>query len=169
MPSWGYQRHTGSPSITTWTAWPALRHVGADRLSRGGHENNPRWLSGVMLPNHAPLVIAEQFRHSPRFYPGRIDLGLGRAPGTDQMTMRALRRTRWQPERRMTSLATWSSSRTSNRRPITPPGAPFPASDVTCQFGCSAPVSTAHRWQRNLGYPFAFASHFAPAMLMQAR
>ncbi|HQA34978.1 MAG TPA: MsnO8 family LLM class oxidoreductase, partial [Casimicrobium huifangae] len=48
---------------------------------------------GVMLPNHAPLVIAEQFGTLATLYPGRIDLGLGRAPGTDQMTMRALRRT----------------------------------------------------------------------------
>src|SRR5688572_29920666 len=48
---------------------------------------------GVMLPNHAPLVIAEQFGTLETLYPGRIDLGIGRAPGTDQLTMRALRRT----------------------------------------------------------------------------
>ena len=53
---------------------------------------------GIMLPNHAPLVIAEQFGTLASLYPGRIDLGLGRAPGSDQLTARALRRTRWRAD-----------------------------------------------------------------------
>src|SRR3712207_1612947 len=64
----------------------AIGHVaGGTRTIRVG-------AGGIMLPNHAPLVIAEQFGTLDALYPGRIDLGLGRAPGTDQLTLRALRR-----------------------------------------------------------------------------
>ena len=91
MRNWGYRRFwvaehhnmTGIASAAT---------VGRDRPHRGGAPNIRVGAGGIMLPNHAPIVIAEQFGTLPRLYPGRIDLGLGRAPGTDQLTVRALRR-----------------------------------------------------------------------------
>ena len=124
---------------------------------------------GVMLPNHAPLVIAEQFGTLATLYPGRIDLGLGRAPGTDQMTMRALRRTlATQSEDDfigdVVELAEYFKPPPDERRPVRAiPG-----------IGCDVPIwllgSSLYSAQvaAHLGYPFAFASHFAPAMLMQA-
>ncbi len=124
---------------------------------------------GVMLPNHAPLVIAEQFGTLATIYPDRIDLGLGRAPGTDQMTMRALRRTlATQSEDDfigdVIELAEYFKPPPGERRPVRAiPG-----------IGCEVPIwllgSSLYSAQvaAHLGYPFAFASHFAPAMLMQA-
>ena len=124
---------------------------------------------GVMLPNHAPLVIAEQFGTLATLYPGRIDLGLGRAPGTDQMTMRALRRTlATQSEDDfigdVIELAEYFKPPPDQRHPVRAiPG-----------IGCDVPLwllgSSLYSAQvaAHLGYPFAFASHFAPAMLMQA-
>ena len=124
---------------------------------------------GVMLPNHAPLVIAEQFGTLATLYPGRIDLGLGRAPGTDQMTMRALRRTlATQSEDDfigdVIELAEYFKPPPDQRHPVRAiPG-----------IGCDVPIwllgSSLYSAQvaAHLGYPFAFASHFAPAMLMQA-
>lgn len=124
---------------------------------------------GVMLPNHAPLVIAEQFGTLATLHPGRIDLGLGRAPGTDQMTMRALRRTlATQTEDDfigdVVELAEYFHPPADERRPVRAiPG-----------IGCDVPIwllgSSLYSAQvaAHLGYPFAFASHFAPAMLMQA-
>ena len=124
---------------------------------------------GIMLPNHAPLVIAEQFGTLATIYPGRIDLGVGRAPGTDQMTMRALRRTlATQTEDDfigdVIELAQYFQPPPDERHPVRAiPG-----------IGCDVPIwllgSSLYSAQvaAHLGYPFAFASHFAPAMLMQA-
>ena len=127
---------------------------------------------GVMLPNHAPLVIAEQFGTLATLYPGRIDLGLGRAPGTDQMTMRALRRTlATQTEDDfigdVIELAEYfkppPDQRHSEHAVRAIPG-----------IGCDVPIwllgSSLYSAQvsAHLGLPFAFASHFAPGMLMQA-
>ena len=127
---------------------------------------------GIMLPNHAPLVIAEQFGTLATIYPGRIDLGLGRAPGTDQLTMHALRR----------SIATQTEDDFIGDvielahyfQP--PPEARSTANTVRAipGIGCDVPIwllgSSLYSAQvaAHLGYPFAFASHFAPAMLMQA-
>lgn len=127
---------------------------------------------GVMLPNHAPLVIAEQFGTLATLYPNRIDLGLGRAPGTDQLTMRALRRTlATQTEDDfigdVVELAEYFDPPADERRPANPVRA-IPG------IGCDVPIwllgSSLYSAQvaAHLGYPFAFASHFAPAMLMQA-
>ena len=127
---------------------------------------------GIMLPNHAPLVIAEQFGTLETIYPGRIDLCLGRAPGTDQMTMRALRRTlATQTEDDfigdVIELAQYFQPPPDERRPANPVRA-IPG------IGCDVPIwllgSSLYSAQvaAHLGYPFAFASHFAPAMLMQA-
>ena len=124
---------------------------------------------GIMLPNHAPLVIAEQFGTLATIYPGRIDLGLGRAPGTDQMTMRALRRllaTQTEDDfiGDVIELAEYFKPPPDQRNPVRAiPG-----------IGCDVPIwllgSSLYSAQvaAHLGYPFAFASHFAPAMLMQA-
>jgi len=124
---------------------------------------------GVMLPNHAPLVIAEQFGTLATIYPGRIDLGLGRAPGTDQLTMRALRR----------SLATQSEDDFIGdvielAEYFQPPADELRSVRAIPGIGCDVPIwllgSSLYSAQvaAHLGYPFAFASHFAPAMLMQA-
>lgn len=124
---------------------------------------------GIMLPNHAPLLIAEQFGTLATIYPGRIDLGLGRAPGTDQMTMRALRRSLTAQSEDdfigdVIELAEYFQPPPEQRNPVRAiPG-----------IGCDVPIwllgSSLYSAQvaAHLGYPFAFASHFAPAMLMQA-
>jgi luciferase family oxidoreductase group 1 len=88
---WGYHRywlaeHHNLPGIASAATSVVIGHVaGATKTIRVG-------AGGIMLPNHAPLVIAEQFGTLEALYPGRIDLGLGRAPGSDQVTARALRR-----------------------------------------------------------------------------
>src|SRR6202789_401260 len=88
---WGYRRfwlaeHHGMPGIASAATAVLIGHVagGTSRIRVGA--------GGIMLPNHAPLQVAEQFGTLASLYPGRIDLGLGRAPGTDQATARALRR-----------------------------------------------------------------------------
>src|SRR3982075_2778948 len=88
---WGYRRywlaeHHGMPGIASAATAVVIGHVA------GGTSTIRVGAGGVMLPNHAPLVIAEQFGTLESLYPGRIDLGLGRAPGSDQLTARALRR-----------------------------------------------------------------------------
>ncbi|PIJ51018.1 hypothetical protein BL250_01610 [Erwinia sp. OLTSP20] len=123
---------------------------------------------GVMLPNHAPLVIAEQFGTLASLFPGRIDLGLGRAPGSDQRTMMALRRDI--PGRADTfpedvkQLIEWFDYQQQEQPAIQPvPG-----------LGLRVPIwllgSSLYSAQlaAQLGLPFAFASHFAPEMLFQA-
>jgi luciferase family oxidoreductase group 1 len=89
--AWGYQRfwvaeHHNLPTVTTAATSLVIQHIAAGTTTiRVG-------AGGIMLPNHAPYVIAEQFGTLATLFPGRIDLGLGRAPGTGQMTLRALRR-----------------------------------------------------------------------------
>lgn len=124
---------------------------------------------GIMLPNHAPLVIAEQFGTLASLYPGRIDLGLGRAPGSDQRTMMALRRHLSSihadtfPED-VQELISWFDADEDAQPPVQPvPG-----------LGMKIPVwllgSSLYSAQlaAQLGLPFAFASHFAPDLLFQA-
>src|SRR5260370_10925498 len=89
---WGYHRywvaeHHGLPGVASAATAVVISHLaaGTSRIRVGA--------GGIMLPNHAPLVIAEQFGTLESLFPGRIDLGLGRAPGTDALTSRALRRT----------------------------------------------------------------------------
>src|SRR4051812_37362653 len=88
---WGYHRywlaeHHNMPGIASAATAVVIGHVaGATTSIRVG-------AGGIMLPNHSPLIIAEQFGTLAALYPGRIDLGVGRAPGTDQRTMHALRR-----------------------------------------------------------------------------
>ena len=122
---------------------------------------------GIMLPNHAPLVIAEQFGTLESLYPGRIDLGLGRAPGSDQMTARALRRERSGSAddfpQDVAELMRYLGPRTPDQRIIAMPGT-----------GTHVPVwllgSSLFSAQLagELGLPYAFASHFAPRLMHEA-
>jgi luciferase family oxidoreductase group 1 len=126
---------------------------------------------GVMLPNHAPLVIAEQFGTLATLYPGRIDLGLGRAPGTDRLTMRALRRHLEASDeeegfpRDVMELQGYLGE---------PPAGPQQPVRAIPGVGTKVPIwllgSSLYSAQlaAHLGLPFAFASHFAPDLLLQA-
>lgn len=122
---------------------------------------------GIMLPNHAPLVVAEQFGTLESLYPGRIDLGLGRAPGTDQLTAMALRRNRMEtaqdfPED-VIALQTYFSeaNRSAKVRAIPGEGLDIPVWIL----GSS---TDSARLAAYLGLPYAFASHFAPGAFNQA-
>lgn len=122
---------------------------------------------GVMLPNHSPLVIAEQFGTLAEIYPGRIDLGLGRAPGTDQVTANAIRSDRMREVQRfpenVKQLQKYLSTDNANSKVRAIPGE-----------GTEVPVwilgsSTDSAFlAAELGLPYAFASHFAPQQLMPA-
>ncbi len=122
---------------------------------------------GIMLPNHAPLVVAEAFGTLAELYPGRIDLGLGRAPGTDGLTMRALRRDRVETEedfpRDVAELQRLLGDPAPGQRLIAMPGA---GTKVPIWLLGSSLFSAQLAAER--GLPYAFASHFAPRMLLQA-
>jgi len=122
---------------------------------------------GVMLPNHAPLVVAEAFGTLAELYPGRIDLGLGRAPGTDQATMRALRRERTETAddfpQDVAELQHLLGPVQPGQRLIAMPGA---GTHVPIWLLGSSLFSAQLAAER--GLPYAFASHFAPRLLLQA-
>jgi luciferase family oxidoreductase group 1 len=122
---------------------------------------------GIMLPNHAPLVVAEAFGTLEAIYPGRIDLGLGRAPGTDPLTMRALRRNRAETEedfpREVAELQQLLGAPQPGQRVTASPGA---NSHVPIWLLGSSLFSAQLAAQR--GLPYAFAAHFAPRQLLQA-
>ncbi len=133
----------------------------------GGTHNIRVGSGGIMLPNHAPLVVAEAFGTLAEIYPGRIDLGLGRAPGTDGLTMRALRRDRVETEddfpREVEELQRYLAPVQPGQRVVAMPGA-----------GTNVPIWLlgsslfAARLAAARGLPYAFASHFAPRLLLQA-
>ena len=158
---WGYHRywlaeHHNMPGIASAATSVVIGHVaGATKRIRVG-------AGGIMLPNHAPLIVAEQFGTLEALYPGRIDLGLGRAPGTDMRTARALRRflgssgdTFPDDVRELREYFRGSDDRV---RAI--PGAGL---DVPLYLLGSSDFSA--RLAAELGLPFAFASHFAPEYL----
>ena len=122
---------------------------------------------GVMLPNHAPLVVAEAFGTLAELYPGRIDLGLGRAPGTDPLTMRALRRDRIETAddfpRDVAELQRLLDRPQPGQKLIANPGA---GTRVPIWLLGSSLFSAQLAAER--GLPYAFASHFAPGLLLQA-
>ena len=122
---------------------------------------------GVMLPNHAPLVVAEAFGTLAELYPNRIDLGLGRAPGTDQATMRALRRERTETAddfpQDVAELQRLLGPAQPGQRLIAMPGA---GTNVPIWLLGSSLFSAQLAAER--GLPYAFASHFAPRLLLQA-
>ncbi len=122
---------------------------------------------GVMLPNHSPLVVAEQFGTLESLHPGRIDLGLGRAPGTDQQTVRALRRDRsGGPEQFPRDVV--------ELRDYFQPAGPEQAIRAVPGAGLRVPLwvlgssTSSAQLAGKLGLPYAFASHFAPDQLMDA-
>jgi luciferase family oxidoreductase group 1 len=162
----GYHRfwlaeHHNLEGIASAATSVLIGHVaGATKTIRVG-------AGGIMLPNHAPLVIAEQFGTLETLYPGRIDLGLGRAPGSDGFTMRALRREMTGREAEFSELVQelqfYFSTPTTHQKVRAIPGA-----------GLKVPLwllgSSLYSAQlaAALGLPYAFAGHFAPEMMMQA-
>lgn len=121
---------------------------------------------GIMLPNHSPMVIAEQFGTLATLYPGRIDLGLGRAPGTDQHTLQALRRG---PE----SSEYFPQDVVELRALLGPPKEnqiihAIPGEDTNVPLWILGSSLFGAQLAALLGLPYAFASHFAPQALMQA-
>jgi luciferase family oxidoreductase group 1 len=122
---------------------------------------------GIMLPNHAPLVVAEAFGTLAELYPNRIDLGLGRAPGTDPLTMRALRRDRAETEadfpNDVAELQRLLAPAQPGQQLVAMPGA---GTQVPIWLLGSSLFSAQLAAER--GLPYAFASHFAPRLLLQA-
>lgn len=121
---------------------------------------------GIMLPNHSPMVIAEQFGTLASLYPGRIDLGLGRAPGTDQMTVRALRRhpaaSEHFPQDVMELQALLGPVQEGQTIQA------VPGADTNVPLWILGSSLFGAQLAAHLGLPYAFASHFAPEALMQA-
>ena len=161
----GYERfwlaeHHNMPGIASAATAIVIGHVaaGTERIRVGS--------GGVMLPNHAPLVVAEQFGTLETLVPGRIDLGLGRAPGTDGATARALRRYfegADQFPRDVVELIQWFEPASENQPVHAVPGAGL---RVPIWLLGSSLFSAQLAGQ--LGLPYAFASHFAPGEMMRA-
>lgn len=163
---WGYRRywlaeHHNMPGIASAATAVVIGYVaGGTKTIRVGS-------GGVMLPNHAPLVIAEQFGTLESLYPGRIDLGLGRAPGTDQLTARALRRD-------PAASAENFPQDVQELQHYFEPAQPGQKIRAVPGVGLRVPLwllgSSLYSAQlaAALGLPFAFASHFAPSDLLQA-
>lgn len=160
----GYHRywmaeHHSMPGIASAATAVALAYVGSRtstiRIGSGG----------IMLPNHAPLIVAEQFGTLASLYPGRVDLGLGRAPGTDQAAAYAMRRSMTSDQnqfpRDVVELMSYFSGEGGPVRAIPGEGLDIPVTILgSSLFGAELAAV--------LGLPFAFASHFAPQMMMQA-
>lgn len=152
--------HHGMPGIASAATAVLIAHIaGGTRSIRVG-------AGGIMLPNHSPLVIAEQFGTLEALYPGRIDLGLGRAPGSDQATARALRRDLAShpdqfPQDVVELLDFLSDDPRQAVRAVPGQGAKVPVWILgSSLFGAQLAAM--------LGLPYAFASHFAPAQMMDA-
>ncbi|APA98295.1 LLM class flavin-dependent oxidoreductase [Nocardia seriolae] len=121
---------------------------------------------GIMLPNHSPLVIAEQFGTLESLYPGRIDLGLGRAPGSDQETMRALRRNPSSADTFPQDVLELQGYLTGNSR--IPGVKAVPRAEGVVPLYILGSSLFGAQLAAHLGLPYAFASHFAPDALHQA-
>ncbi|EKO3504827.1 LLM class flavin-dependent oxidoreductase [Vibrio fluvialis] len=162
----GYQRfwmaeHHNMPDIASAATAVLLSHIGAQtdtiRLGSGG----------IMLPNHAPLIISEQFGTLDALYPGRIDLGLGRAPGTDYPTMHALRR---DPERmdpdfdELLEELQFFMGPVSDNQPVRS----FPGNNAKVPLWLLGSSTYSARLAGIKGLPFAFAAHFAPDAMLRA-
>lgn len=161
----GYHRfwlaeHHNMPGIASAATAVVIGHVAAaTRSIRVG-------AGGIMLPNHAPLVIAEQFGTLATLYPGRIDLGLGRAPGTDMATARALRR-HMAPEDSFPGDVQELISYLGDQ-PDTAPVRAIPGAGTQVPVWILGSSLYGAQLAAYLGLPYAFASHFAPAMLEEA-
>ena len=155
-----YAEHHNMSTIASSATSVLIAHVAAHtttiRLGAGG----------VMLPNHSPLVIAEQFGTLETLHPGRIDLGLGRAPGSDQNTMRALRRDAMSAEsfpRDVQELQGYLTGRS-----IIPGVDAVPGKDTHVPLYILGSSLFGAKLAAALGLPYAFASHFAPQALTDA-
>ncbi|MFG1478229.1 LLM class flavin-dependent oxidoreductase [Xanthobacter sp. V4C-4] len=162
---WGYRRfwvaeHHNMPGIASAATAVVIGHIAAGTASiRVG-------AGGIMLPNHAPMVVAEQFGTLARLFPGRIDLGLGRAPGTDQATFRALRRTPADSDRFPQDVLELQAY----FRPVQPGQTlqAVPAAGTEVPVWILGSSTFGAHLAAELGLPYAFASHFAPDQLMDA-
>ncbi|MDY7576580.1 LLM class flavin-dependent oxidoreductase [Actimicrobium sp. CCI2.3] len=161
----GYQRywlseHHGMPGLASAATAVVIGHVAA------GTSTIRVGAGGIMLPNHSPLVIAEQFGTLAAMFPNRIDLGLGRAPGSDQASARALRR----------NLTSDSDEFPSDVLELMDYFKPYsghgiravPANDSTVPMWILGSSTYGAQVAAEFGLPYAFASHFAPAQMMQA-
>lgn len=162
---WGYNRiwaaeHHNIAGIASAATAVVLAHMGQDtsriRLGAGG----------IMLPNHAPLIIAEQFGTLAHLFPGRVDLGLGRAPGTDQRTLRALRRSPASAEEFPHDVLELQALLGSAQPGQHIKAVPGEGTEVPLWILGSSTFGA--RLAAELGLPYAFASHFAPQQLKQA-
>jgi len=162
---WGYRRfwlaeHHNIVGIVSAATAVVIGYVAANtRTIRVG-------AGGIMLPNHSPLVIAEQFGTLETLYPGRIDLGLGRAPGTDQRTLLALRRTPASAESFPDDVLELQQFFEPAKQGQTVQAVPGAGLDVPLWILGSSLFGA--QLAAILGLPYAFASHFAPAALMPA-
>jgi luciferase family oxidoreductase group 1 len=155
-----YAEHHNMASIASSATAVLIAHVAAhtERIRLGA--------GGIMLPNHAPLVIAEQFGTLAELHPGRIDLGLGRAPGSDQNTLRALRRDASSADTFPHDVLELQGYLTGETR--------IPHVNATPGRGTNVPLFIlgsslfGAQLAAALGFPYAFASHFAPQALEQA-
>jgi luciferase family oxidoreductase group 1 len=163
---WGYRRywlaeHHSMPGIASAATSVVICHVAS------GTKTIRVGAGGIMLPNHSPLVIAEQFGTLESLFPGRIDLGLGRAPGSDQVTARALRRNLSsdpdQFPQDVMELMGYLGPATPDQRVLA-----FPGVGTRVPLWILGSSLFGAQVAAALGLPFAFASHFAPAMMMQA-
>jgi len=162
---WGYTRfwvaeHHNMAGIASAATSVVIGHIAA------GTQHIRVGAGGVMLPNHAPIVIAEHYGTLARLYPGRIDLGLGRAPGTDQLTMQALRRSLTNADnfpRDVLELQAYFADVAPGQRIQAVPAA---GTDVPLWILGSSTYGA--QVAAEFGLPYAFASHFAPGQLMPA-
>jgi luciferase family oxidoreductase group 1 len=162
----GYRRfwmaeHHNLPGIASAATAVVLAHVAAGttkiRIGAGG----------IMLPNHAPLVIAEQFGTLAALHPGRVELGLGRAPGSDQTTARAIRRNLYGGADEFPQDVVELMGYFEPAKPDQPVQA-VPGAGLEVPIWILGSSLYGAQVAAYLGLPFAFASHFAPAMMMQA-
>lgn len=164
---WGYRRywlaeHHNFPAIASSATSLLIGHVaGATSTIRVGS-------GGIMLPNHAPLIIAEQFGTLETIYPGRIDLGLGRAPGTDAVTAQALRRNHLRgqdfPELLAELRGYFNPSRYGQNGSVHA----YPGEGLEVPIWLLGSSGFSAQLAGQLGLPFAFASHFSPENTLPA-
>jgi luciferase family oxidoreductase group 1 len=162
---WGYHRYWFAEHHNMATVASSATAVLVGHIA--GHTSTIRvGAGGIMLPNHSPLVVAEQFGTLETLYPGRIDLGLGRAPGGDMAMLRALRRD--------PSAADTFPQDVAELRRLLGPARPDQAVRATPGAGTEVPLYIlgsslfGARLAAAVGLPYAFASHFAPAALVDA-
>ncbi|NYT59803.1 LLM class flavin-dependent oxidoreductase [Alcaligenaceae bacterium] len=161
----GYQRiwvaeHHNMAGIASAATSIVIAHMA------GGTKTIRVGAGGIMLPNHAPYIIAEQFGTLERLYPGRIDLGLGRAPGTDQIAVRAMRRSPAASDQfpqDVLELQAFLAPASPDQHIVAVPAA---GTNVPLWILGSSNFGAA--LAAEFGLPYAFASHFAPDMLMPA-